>query len=289
MSYLLPHEISGPLELYMGRRRITATSSDRLDPNRMVYRLKIQKPTIFGYIPIAIVCSMVGYLVDTFPSIKTRYPEWFLPPTVIVKIRKQDWNKEFEMEKRIYHHLKPLQGTVIPLFYGEAIYDQSPAFVISEIHGQRLCDTDFKSRPEADDHILEAKLEEAFQALTEYGVTYHDAEMHNTFEVDDRVMLIDFEQCQFKSEVCEYNPNGGNVHYLMRYFREVREGPEYIRAQMERNDERRMQDFRSTIQTPGQVFGSIQIPGQFLGSIHTPGPVVGMVAGVAPFNREKLE
>jgi predicted Ser/Thr protein kinase len=172
---------------------------------------------------------MVRYLVDILPSIEASYPEWFLPSTVIVRMRKQDWNSEFEKEKRIYHHLKALQGTVIPIFYGEATYDRSPAFVLSKIHGQRLFDTDFGSRLEADDPILGGKLEEAFKALTEYGVIHGDPGMHNLFEVEDRVMIVDFEQAKLGSRVWK-----GNVNYLMSRFREARRGWEYSIAENQR-------------------------------------------------------
>jgi RIO-like serine/threonine protein kinase len=151
-----------------------------------------------------------------------------------LKKRKPDWDDEFETEKRIYHHLKPLQGTFIPQFYGEGIYDGSPAFVLSEIYGERLFDIDFEIRPEADDPILEAKLEEAFKALTKYGVIHKDPEMHNIFEVEDRVMIIDFEQAELGSRVWEDSPNNGNVRYLMRKFRRARGGTEYILAENER-------------------------------------------------------
>lgn len=134
----------------------------------------------------------------------------------------------------MYHHLKPIQGIFIPRFYGEAIYDGSPAFVLSEICGRRLYDIDFDTRPEADDYILEAKLEEAFKALTKYGVIHGDPELHNVFEVEDRVMIIDFEQAELGSRTWEGNPNKGNVGSLMRDFQRARGGTEYILAESER-------------------------------------------------------
>ncbi|CAD6441430.1 7057c26d-10e9-4b37-b265-2e75a618539d [Sclerotinia trifoliorum] len=161
----------------MGCRKVIATSSDRIDSHRTVYRLKIQKPSILDYIPNMTVRSTIESLVNFFLSLKAIYPDWFLPPTVILKKRKPDWDNEFETEKRMYRHLKPLQGTFIPQFYREAIYDRSPAL-------------------ETDDHILEAKLKEAFKALSKYGVSYGDPELHNIFELEDRVMIVDLEQAE---------------------------------------------------------------------------------------------
>lgn len=93
----------------------------------------------------------------------------------------------------MYHYLKPLQGTFIPKFYGEAIYDGSPALVLSEIFEQSLHDIDFDTRPEADAPILEAKLQEASKVLIKYGVFHRDSKPYNIFGVEDRVMILDLE------------------------------------------------------------------------------------------------
>ncbi|PQE14726.1 kinase-like domain protein [Rutstroemia sp. NJR-2017a BBW] len=204
--------------------------TSNLDPYEISCPLK---PSILDYIPDTTIRSIIKYLVDFFPFVKAIYPEWFLPSTVILEKRKLDWDDEFETEKRIYHHLKSLQGTFIPQFYGGAIYDGSPALVLSEIYGKRLHDINFDTRPEADDPILKAKLEEDFKVLTKYGVIYRDREMHNILEVEDRIMVIDFEQAELGSKVWEGNPNNGNVEYLMREFRWARRGTEYILAENE--------------------------------------------------------
>ncbi|ESZ96260.1 hypothetical protein SBOR_3315 [Sclerotinia borealis F-4128] len=151
------------------------------------------------------------------------YPEGFLPSTVILKKRKPDWDEEFETEKRMYRHLAPLQGTVIPHYYGEAVYDGSPALVLSDIGGEILeddsiikCRHDHNSLPQSGDDddldILEAKLKEAFKMLTTYGVIHEDTQLHNIFVVDDRVMVIDLEQASVSDNIWDSNFNSGSVN-----------------------------------------------------------------------------
>lgn len=55
-------------------------------------------------------------------------PEWFLPPTVILKERNGEKPAEsYENELDTYHHLRSLQGTYIPRLYGEAaVYTCAP-------------------------------------------------------------------------------------------------------------------------------------------------------------------
>ncbi|APA15269.1 predicted protein [Sclerotinia sclerotiorum 1980 UF-70] len=135
-----PSETHGPLELRTNHRLVVATIPERIHPQWTVYRLKIKKPSILDYIPIPFIRSIFEKNFNFYPCLKSSHPEWFLPPTVILKKCKPDWDDEFEVEKRIYRRLQPLQGRFIPYFYGEAIYDGSPALVLSEIIGRRLLD-----------------------------------------------------------------------------------------------------------------------------------------------------
>ncbi|KAJ8064765.1 hypothetical protein OCU04_007076 [Sclerotinia nivalis] len=218
--------VSGPLEFYMGHKKIIATNCDRVDPDRTVYRLTLKKPWIFNNIHVS---NAIERLINFLPSLKAIYPQWFLPSIVILKKQKFGWNEEFETEKRMYRYLKPLQGAFIPYFYGEAFYDGSPAFVLSEIRGERLYDS--TARPENDDDfldILEAKLEEAFKGLTKYGVIHGDPTLHNIFEVDDRIMITDLEQAELGSKIWEGNPNNGSVRSLMWDFQACRGGTNFI-------------------------------------------------------------
>jgi hypothetical protein len=62
----------------------------------------------------------------------------FLPLTVILKKTKPGCEKQFSREKEAYKLLQQIQGTVIPKFYGEAIYDSPPALILSAFTGTTL-------------------------------------------------------------------------------------------------------------------------------------------------------
>lgn len=200
----------------MGRRHVIATTSDRIDPSRTVYRLNIQKPSVFDYIPNTTIRSIIKYLIYFSLPLKAIYPEWFLPSTVILKKRKPDWDKEFENEKLMYRRLKPLQGRFIPYFYGQAIYDGSPALVLSEIVGRRLFDITMQH---GEDEEFEKKLVEVYKALTHYGVIHGDSKLDNAIHVGDRVMLFDLELGTVDMTEWEQSTNNGNAGGLLHYLR----------------------------------------------------------------------
>lgn len=52
--------------------------------------------------------------------LRSRWPEWFLPPNIVLKRQKIGWDEEFDNETAIYRRLAPLQGTVVPVCYGVA-------------------------------------------------------------------------------------------------------------------------------------------------------------------------
>lgn len=52
--------------------------------------------------------------------VKSWFPEWFLPPRIVLKSQKRGWDEEFENEKAIYQTLSSIQGHIVPVCYGEA-------------------------------------------------------------------------------------------------------------------------------------------------------------------------
>lgn len=127
------------------------------------------------------------------------------------------------MEKRAYNILRPLQGIIIPCFYGEAVYNGSPALVFSAIAGSNLFDLARNKFPESKDEALKKSLEDAFKALTSYGVEYRDEKLDNFLWVDKRVMVIDLKQVKFgTTDVWEKNVNSAIPASLMRDFARTR-------------------------------------------------------------------
>lgn len=128
---------------------------------------------------------------------------------MILKKRKADWEEEFENEKQAYDVLEPIQGTIIPHFYGEAVYDRSPTLVLSFTDGKTLVDL-WHSLSE---DYLQQRLEEALRALTSYGVHYTDTKLDNFLMLDGgRLMVIDLEQVELDTtKVWEESVNSANV------------------------------------------------------------------------------
>ncbi|APA14651.1 hypothetical protein sscle_13g094210 [Sclerotinia sclerotiorum 1980 UF-70] len=191
---------------------VVATIAERIDPQRTVYRLKIKKPSILDYIPIPFIRSVFEKIFNFYPCLKISHPEWFLPPTVILKKCKPDWDDEFEVEKRIYRRLQLLQGRFIPYFYGEAIYNGSSALVLSEIIGRRLFNITMEHGEDAE---FERKLEEVYTALTSYRVIHGDTKLDNAMDVGDRIMVIDLQQAIIDETEFARSTNRGNARGLL--------------------------------------------------------------------------
>lgn len=158
--------------------------------------------------------ALIQRFASLCPWARACWPEWFLPATVILKKRKIGWEAEFKTEKQAYDVLKPIQGTIVPYFYGEAVYDGSPALVLSFIEGETLTHL-WRNLPEK---VLEQRFEEALGALTSYGVHYTDAKLDNfMMRNDGGLVVIDFEQVKLGStRSWKESPNRDNVGSVMR-------------------------------------------------------------------------
>ncbi|KAJ5585032.1 uncharacterized protein N7459_004832 [Penicillium hispanicum] len=105
--------------------------------------------------------------------------------------------KEYLHEIKAYMILKPLQGTVIPRFYGQTIYDSSPAMILSDVDGINL--DPFSGSYYWDRRWkLGTQLEIALKCLWSYGVILERAVLSNFLWVDkERVMIIDLSLVSF--------------------------------------------------------------------------------------------
>ncbi|KAK4107106.1 hypothetical protein N656DRAFT_720766 [Canariomyces notabilis] len=193
-----------PLEFRLRTRLVVAEKAELLVGT--VYRLELKRPPLF--------IALIRRFASLCPWARAHWPEWFLPPTVILKKRKTGWEAEFETEKQAYDVLKPIQGTIVPHFYGEAVYDGSPALVLSPIEGESLTHL-WLDLPE---QVLEQQLEKALGALTSYGVHYTDMKLDNFMMLNNgRLMVFDLEQVKLGStRNWEKSPNRANVGSIMR-------------------------------------------------------------------------
>ncbi|KAK3317209.1 hypothetical protein B0T19DRAFT_287455 [Cercophora scortea] len=127
--------------------------------------------------------------------VQSRWPERILPPNIVLKRQKIDWVDEFDNELAIYRRLAPLQGTVIPVCYGEAKCPATEstgtrALVLSDVGGIGL---DEPAAGGLETEHVESMLMESLQALTSLGVVHDDAKLDNYRLVGDRIVVIDFD------------------------------------------------------------------------------------------------
>lgn len=140
---------------------------------------------------------------------------------MILKKQKPGWEDQFNNEKEAYNLLSRLQGTVIPILYGEALYDRSPALVLSVISGTTLLDLARGNFPESEEAALEVKIVAALQALVKYGAQYMDERLDNFLLADEdgQVKIVDLEHVKLSSsKVWPESFNYDTTRYLMYKF-----------------------------------------------------------------------
>lgn len=109
---------------------------------------------------------------------------------MVLKRRKIGWETEFENEKAVYARLRPLQGAVIPIYYGEARCENTPAIVIQDVKG----DLPFRQeKPFLSFDGFRQRLEVAYDALRSFGVMTDDNKLANIILVSDKAVLVDLE------------------------------------------------------------------------------------------------
>lgn len=154
------------------------------------------------------VASFIASCTELLPGylracVRSALPEWFLPSQVVLKQEKQGEEKVimeelFDTEVRAYRHLKPLQGIVIPTFYGSLRYNGTRALLLEYIGGTPM------SMPEAATMSLEELsdlLQPCYRAIHALGVHHDDPNLSNFHLVDGRVMVLDLESADFTFSV----------------------------------------------------------------------------------------
>lgn len=139
---------------------------------------------------------LVLFLAGLLPAVvRTRFeasfPEWALPQCVIVKQKKEGWDKEFEDEKAMYALLRPLQGVVIPCYLGEVAYGNKRAILLSDIGGAALAEPEGLLLEMPD---LRRMMRQAVAAIGQFGRVHDDSKLDNYHLVGDKIMIIDLER-----------------------------------------------------------------------------------------------
>ncbi|GAB1320337.1 hypothetical protein MFIFM68171_10547 [Madurella fahalii] len=213
------HELSD-IRFWLWTRLVSATGS-AIDGSSHVFRLRL-KPNLTA--------RLLGVVVNLLPRaaqswVKIRWPEWFLPRTVILKKRKEGWDEEFENEKRMYAGLRELQGTVIPICYGLVVCGKQPvpALVPSDIGGYELCQPQAGAIPEDQ---LAKLLRDAFEALARCGVGHGDLKLDNLHLTRNnglRAMVVDLESVEDVNPANSAFFVDSNIDHVLRIYRNHQE------------------------------------------------------------------
>lgn len=126
-------------------------------------------------------------------SLRSWWPEWVLPPEIVLKRQKIGWEEEFDNEIAIYRRLAPVQGTIVPVCYGEAVCSATDttgtrALVLSDIGG-----VDLNEAGGLGTYRVKSMLTDSLLALANLGVSHDDSKLDNYRFVGDRIMVVDFD------------------------------------------------------------------------------------------------
>ncbi|KAK4143563.1 uncharacterized protein C8A04DRAFT_28758 [Dichotomopilus funicola] len=189
----------GSHQFKLGRQTVTAsgTWADNVHPN--VLRLHIHRTPFDEY---------MHCIFSKLPPVFLRllfhvFPLWTLPRTFIVKKQKPNWDEEFENEKRMYERLRPLQGSTIPICFGEVVFEDRRALILSDVGNLSLCD---KPAWRRDQQQISDMLDDAFRALTRFGVEYGDLKLDN-FHITstpsgEKIVIVDLESVEQLDPSC---------------------------------------------------------------------------------------
>jgi hypothetical protein len=125
------------------------------------------------------------------------FPEWTLPTRLILKRQKKNWEDEFEAEKAAYAKLRSLQGTVVPILFGELRDDNTLALFLSDVGGVCLAAPDGAMLKLEEFRLL---VRQALTAIARFGVLQDDAKLDNFHLNDGRVMVVDLEMTSNESQ-----------------------------------------------------------------------------------------
>ncbi|KAI8722328.1 hypothetical protein NCS52_00376300 [Fusarium sp. LHS14.1] len=173
----------------------TGRAVDSYHPN--VLRLRVDPSPLQQFIQrvVGFIPQLVRYYI------KSTFPEWFLPTNIVLKTERQGKEEEhgdpdelMDTEIRAYKQLKPVQGVVVPVYYGEVRWNGSRSIIVQDVGGVSL--------REPEGMLLEFDkfarlLEECYIALINFGVNLEDSQLGNFILVDGKVMAVDLEMVSF--------------------------------------------------------------------------------------------
>jgi hypothetical protein len=142
----------------LGRQTVSASGTYAGEIHDNVLRLHIHRTAFDEFLH-----RIISYLpLLVLKLITPVFPRWALPRTFILKKQKPDWDDEFENEKHMYARLSAIQGSKIPVCFGETSLDGRRALVLSDVGRVTLCD---KPSLQRDRDEMGKMIDDAFWAL----------------------------------------------------------------------------------------------------------------------------
>ncbi|KAK0753515.1 hypothetical protein B0T18DRAFT_434257 [Schizothecium vesticola] len=186
-----------PIQFWFRTRCLSAMASQFSDLHPHVLGLRLRPSAA---------ANLIASFVPLLPScvqgwIRAIFPEWFLPGYVVMKMRrfgayKEILDEDFDAELKAYRLMKPIQGLVIPKFFGHVRCNGRRAMILEHLPGIQM------SSPEGATlkmNELAALLLPCFRAMHPFRVQYGDANLSNFVLVDGRMMVWDLEDVEFDS------------------------------------------------------------------------------------------
>ncbi|KAI0439026.1 hypothetical protein F4803DRAFT_554449 [Xylaria telfairii] len=142
---------------------------------------------------------LLSFCFDHVPSfarlcIRTIFPEWFLPCSLIIKPQRKGEEELFDTERRAYHQLKAVQGILVPKLYGQVKHNKTKWLLLEDVGGVSL------ASPEG--ALLELEklselLKKCFRTLHSFDVHQLDPNPGNYQLVDGKLKALDFGDVDF--------------------------------------------------------------------------------------------
>ncbi|KAH6631308.1 hypothetical protein F5144DRAFT_214755 [Chaetomium tenue] len=196
--------------------RATGARNDREHPN--VLRLRVHVSVLQRTIQ-----TLVRWLPSPLRSWAERsFPEWFLPLNIVLKQKKEGWDEEFDTEIATYQKLRGLQGTIIPIYYGQVRFEGKPALILSDIGGACVAEPKGAVLREED---LRPLFRQALSALMSQGISHDDVKLDNFHLVRNSagraIMVVDLERVnEIAPEKDREQIVQWDVNSLMRAYRD---------------------------------------------------------------------
>lgn len=164
------------------------------------------------------------FCFDHIPSfarlwIRTIFPEWFLPRSLIIKPQRKGERELFETERRAYRQLKAVQSILVPKLYGQVRHNRTRCFLLEDVGGVSL------ASPEG--ALLELEklselLQECFQTLHSFDVHQLDPNPGNYQLVDGKLKALDFGDVDFDlSEDSKELFSSSRISSILGYYRNM--------------------------------------------------------------------